>query len=82
MLNQIDFFEKLFYPKTFAFIGANPRRFWILSGYISRFPKHSLYIVSNYYDEFMEKHEELFKGVNIYTDISDIPDEINHSFSS
>ena len=82
MLNQIDFFDKLFYPKTLAFIGANPRRVWHLNGYINRFPKDSLYIVSNYIDEFMENHEELFKGVNICKDISDIPDEIDHSIIS
>ena len=82
MLNKIDFFEKLFYPKTLAFIGANPRRIWHLSGYINRFPKDSLYIVSNYYDELMEKHEEFIKGANIYRDISDIPDEIDHSIIS
>ena len=82
MLNKIDFFEKLFYPKTLAFIGANPRRIWHLSGYISRFPKDSLYIVSNYYDELMENHEEFIKGVKIYRNISDIPDEIDHSIIS
>ncbi|MFX0083833.1 MAG: hypothetical protein ACFE94_18945 [Candidatus Hodarchaeota archaeon] len=82
MLNQIDFFEKLFYPKTLAFIGANPRRVRHLNGYIYRFPKDSLYIVTNYYDEFMEKHAELFEGVNLHTDISEIPDEIDHSVIS
>jgi acyl-CoA synthetase (NDP forming) len=82
MLNQIDFFEKLFYPKTLAFIGANPRRIWHLGGYINRFPKDSLYIVTNYYDELMENHAELLKDVNVYTDISEIPDEIDHSLIS
>jgi acyl-CoA synthetase (NDP forming) len=82
MLNKIDFFEKLFYPKTLAFIGANPRRIWHLSGYINRFPKDSLYIVTNYYDKLMENHEEFVKGVNIYKDISEIPDEIDHSVIS
>lgn len=81
-MNQIDFFEKLFYPKTLAFIGANPRRIWHLNGYINRFPKDSLYIVTNYYDELMENHEELLKGVNICRDISEIPDEIDHSVIS
>jgi acyl-CoA synthetase (NDP forming) len=82
MLSKIDFFEKLFYPKTLAFIGANPRRFWHLMGYISRFPKDSLYIVTNYYDEFMENHKELLNGVKLYRDISEIPDEIDHSVIS
>jgi len=63
MLNKIDFFDKLLYPKTLAFIGANPRRIWHLSGYINRFPKDSLYIVSNYIDELMENHKELLDGV-------------------
>ena len=81
-MKQIDFYEKLFYPKTLAFIGANPRRVWHLNGYINRFPKDSLYIVSNYIDGFMENHEEMFKGVNLYSEISDIPDEIDHSVIS
>ena len=82
MLTQIDFFEKLFYPKTLAFIGANPRRIWHLAGYINRFPKDSLYIVSNYIDALKEKHEEFIKDVNIYADISEIPDEIDHTIIS
>ncbi|MFX1574472.1 MAG: hypothetical protein ACFFB0_17160 [Promethearchaeota archaeon] len=81
-MNQIDFFEKLFYPKTLAFIGANPRRIWHLEGYIKRFPKDSLYIVSDYYDELIEKHEELIKDVKLYRDISEIPDGIDHSVIS
>ncbi|MFW9874179.1 MAG: CoA-binding protein, partial [Candidatus Thorarchaeota archaeon] len=81
-MNQIDFFEKLFYPKTLAFIGANPRRIWHLEGYVNRFPKDSLYVVSDYYDELMEKHVEYLKGVNVYADISEIPDEIDHSLIS
>ncbi len=82
MLKLIDFFEKLFYPKTLAFIGANPRRIWHLKGYIDRFPRDSLYIVTNYYDKLMEEHEDFVNGVNIYTDISEIPDEIDHSIIS
>ncbi|MHA2094439.1 MAG: CoA-binding protein [Candidatus Hodarchaeales archaeon] len=82
MLKQIDFFEKLFYPKTLAFIGANPRRIWHLGGYINRFPRDSLYIVSNYYDKLVENHEEFLNGVTIYRDISEIPDEIDHSVIS
>ncbi len=81
-MTQIDFFEKLFYPKTLAFIGANPRRIWHLHGYINRFPKDSLYIVSNYIDDIKEKHEELIKDVNLYSDISEIPDEIDHTVIS
>ncbi|MFX1346079.1 MAG: hypothetical protein ACFFBC_13695 [Promethearchaeota archaeon] len=81
-MTQIDFFKKLFYPKTLAFIGANPRRIWHLGGYINRFPKDSLYIVTDYYEALMEKHEEFLKGVNIYRDISEIPDEIDHSIIS
>ncbi|MFX1457400.1 MAG: CoA-binding protein [Promethearchaeota archaeon] len=81
-MTQIDFFKKLFYPKTLAFIGANPRRYWHLVGYIERFPKDSLYIVTNYYEEFMENHKELLNGVNIYKDISEIPDEIDHTVIS
>jgi acyl-CoA synthetase (NDP forming) len=77
-LTQIDFFDKLFYPKTLAFIGANPRRIWHLGGYINRFPKDSLYIVTNYYDKLMENHADFVKDVNIYKDISEIPDEIDH----
>ncbi|MFX0081493.1 MAG: CoA-binding protein [Candidatus Hodarchaeota archaeon] len=81
-MKQIDFFEKLFYPKTLAFIGANPRRIWHIDGYIDRFPKDSLYIVTNYYDKLMEKHAERLKGVNVYRDLSEIPDEIDHSLIS
>jgi len=81
-LKQIDFFEKLFYPKTLAFIGANPRRIWHLEGYVNRFPKDSLYVVTNYYDELMEQHKDFLKGVNLYRDISEIPDEIDHSLIS
>jgi acyl-CoA synthetase (NDP forming) len=81
-LTQIDFFKKLFYPKTLAFIGANPRRIWHLSGYINRFPKDSLYIVTNYYDKLMENHKDFVKDVKIYKDISEIPDEIDHSVIS
>jgi len=82
MLNQIDFYEKLFYPKTLAFIGANPRRVWHLNGYFNRFPKDSLYIVSNYCDDFKENYGEEFDGVNLYSNISDIPNEIDHSVIS
>ncbi|MFX1376313.1 MAG: hypothetical protein ACFFA0_10900 [Promethearchaeota archaeon] len=81
-MTQIDFYKKLFYPKTLAFIGANPRRIWHLGGYVTRFPKDSLYIVTDYYDELMEKNEELIDGVSIYKDISDIPDEIDHTVIS
>lgn len=81
-MTQIDFFRKLFYPKTLAFIGANPRRIWHLNGYINRFPKDSLYIVTNYYDELIEKHGEMINGVSVHKDISDIPDEIDHSVIS
>ncbi|MFX1477727.1 MAG: hypothetical protein ACFFCI_06315, partial [Promethearchaeota archaeon] len=81
-MTQIDFFEKLFFPKTLAFIGANPRRIWHLEGYINRFPKESLYVVTNYYDDLMEKHKEFLKGVNVCTDISELPDEIDHSVIS
>jgi acyl-CoA synthetase (NDP forming) len=81
-VKQINFFEKLFYPKTLAFIGANPRRIWHLKGYIDRFPKDSLYIVTNYYDKLMEEHSDMVNGVKIYADISEIPDEIDHSIIS
>jgi len=81
-VSKIDFFEKLFYPKTLAFIGANPRRVWHLSGYVDRFPKDSLYIVSKYRDELVENHQEVIKGITIYEDISEIPDEIDHSVIS
>lgn len=81
-MTQIDFFDKLFYPKTLAFIGANPRRIWHLGGYIRRFPKDSLYIVTNYYEKLMEKHSDFVKDVKIYKDISEIPDEIDHSVIS
>ncbi|MFX0094462.1 MAG: hypothetical protein ACFFBD_22180, partial [Candidatus Hodarchaeota archaeon] len=81
-MTQIDLYKKLFYPKTLAFIGANPRRIWHLSGYIDRFPKDSLYIVTSYYEELMEKHGEFVDGVNVYKDISEIPDEIDHSVIS
>jgi len=81
-LKQIDFYKKLFYPKTLAFIGANPRRVWHLNGYINRFPKDSLYIVSNYCDDLKENFEELLQGVNLCSEISEIPDGIDHSVIS
>lgn len=90
------FFNKIFYPKTLAFIGANPRRFWHLMGYVNRFPKDSLYIVSKYGDDFkkidddvkknnkenMKTDPEPFKDVTIYKDISEIPNKIDHTVIS
>ncbi|MFX1457089.1 MAG: hypothetical protein ACFFDB_17065 [Promethearchaeota archaeon] len=81
-MTQIDFFEKMFYPKTLAFIGANPRRIWHLEGYVNWFPKDSVYVVTDYYDEIMEKHKDFLKDVNVYKDISEIPDKIDHSLIS
>ncbi|MHA1728035.1 MAG: hypothetical protein ACTSWY_04825 [Promethearchaeota archaeon] len=81
-MNNINFFEKVFFPKTLAFIGANPRRYWHLMGYITRFPKDSLYIVSKYGEEFKNANEDLFKDIKIYKDISEIPDKIDHTVIS
>lgn len=68
------FFNKIFYPKTLAFIGATSRRHWHLMGYINRFPKDSLYLVA--------KYDEELHGVKCYKEISELPDGIDHAIIS
>ncbi len=70
-MEQINYFEKLFYPKTIAFIGASNKRKWQLRGYIDRKFQGKLYFVS--------KGSEKIFGIDCVKDVNDLPDNIDHT---
>jgi len=70
-VEQINYFEKLFYPKTIAFIGASSKRVRLLVGYVDREFQGKLYFVS--------KGSERILGIDCIKDVTDLPDEIDLS---
>ncbi|MHA1729938.1 MAG: CoA-binding protein [Promethearchaeota archaeon] len=70
-MKQIDYFEKLFYPKSVAFIGATNKRTWHLKGILHRNFQGKVYLVS-------KSSGEIF-GKKCFKDISQIPDGIDHT---
>jgi acetyltransferase len=70
-VEQINYFEKLFYPKTIAFIGASNKRQWQLKGYVDRDFPGLVYFVS--------KGSEKIFDINCYKDVSELPDCIDHA---
>jgi acetyltransferase len=70
-VEQINYFEKLFYPKSIAFIGASKKRTWQLQGYIDRGFQGKLYFVS--------KGSEQLLDIDCVKDMNDLPDDIDHA---
>jgi acyl-CoA synthetase (NDP forming) len=70
-VENINYFEKLFYPKSIAFIGASSKRIWQLKGLFNRGFAGDIYLVS-------KGSDELF-GRKCYKDITEIPDGIDHA---
>jgi acetyltransferase len=70
-VEQINYFEKLFYPKTIAFIGASKRREWQLYGYVDRGFQGKLYFVSKGNDKILD--------IDCLKDVNDLPDGIDHT---
>ena len=70
-MGQINYFEKLFYPKTIAFIGASNKRMWQLRGYVDRNYQGKLYFVSKGSDKIFD--------INCVKDVTDLPDGIDHA---
>ena len=70
-MTQINYFEKLFYPKSIAFIGASEKRMWQLRGYIDRNYQGKLYFVS--------RGSEKIYDIDCVKDVSDLPDDIDHA---
>jgi acetyltransferase len=70
-VEQFNYFEKLFYPKSIAFIGATPRRTWQLRGILGRDFEGQIYLVSKGNDEIL--------GHKCVKDIADLPDGIDHA---
>ena len=68
---QINYFKKLFYPKSIAFIGASEKRKWQLQGYVDRDFLGKLYFVS--------KGSERIFEIDCFKDLSDLPDGIDHA---
>lgn len=68
---QINYFEKLFYPKSLAFIGATNKRTWQLRGILERGFTGEIFLVS-------KSSDELF-GKKCFKDITEIPDGIDHA---
>lgn len=66
---QINYFEKLFFPKTIAYIGASNKRKWQLYGLIDRGFTGKLYFVSKGTKEIL--------GIKCYNDVLDLPDGID-----
>ncbi|MFX1451721.1 MAG: CoA-binding protein [Promethearchaeota archaeon] len=64
-----DYMDKLFYPKSIAYIGATSRRIWNIMGVLERGYKGDIYLVS-------EKDEEIL-GMKCYHSIYDLPDNID-----
>ena len=70
-MEQINYFEKLFYPKTIAYIGASNKRIWSLMGYVDREYQGKLYFVS--------KGSEKIFDIDCVKDVNDLPDGIDHA---
>ncbi|MHA2181641.1 MAG: CoA-binding protein, partial [Promethearchaeota archaeon] len=70
-MQQINYFEKLFYPKSIAFIGASKKRIWQLHGYVDRGFQGKLYFVSKGNDKIFDIH--------CLKDVNDLPDDIDHA---
>ena len=70
-MEHINYFEKLFYPKTIAFIGASNKRMWQLKGYVDREFQGKLYFVS--------KGSEKIFNIDCVKDVTDLPDGIDHA---
>ena len=70
-MEQINYFEKLFYPKTLAYIGASNKRKWSLLGYVDRKFQGKLYFVS--------KGSEKIHDIDCVKDVNDLPDGIDHA---
>ena len=68
-MEQINYFEKLFYPKTIAFIGASNKRMWQVKGYVDRDFPGKFYIVS--------KGSEKIFDIECLKDVSELPDGID-----
>jgi len=68
-VEQINYFEKLFYPKTIAFIGASNKRMWQVKGYVDRDFPGKFYIVS--------KGSEKIFDIECFKDVSELPDGID-----
>jgi len=70
-VEQLNYFEKFFYPKTIAFIGASKKREWQLRGLIDRGFTGKLYFVS--------KGSEKIFDIDCFKDVSELPDNIDHT---
>jgi acetyltransferase len=70
-VRQINYFEKLFYPKTLAIIGASNKRTWHLYGYVDREFQGKLYFVSKGSDRILD--------IDCVKDVTDLPDGIDHA---
>ncbi len=70
-MEQINYFEKLFYPNTIAYIGASSKRIWQLKGYVDREFQGKLYFVS--------KGSEKIFDIECVKDVNDLPDSIDHA---
>ena len=68
-MEQINYFEKLFYPKTIAFIGASNKRLRLVEGYVDRDFPGKFYIVS-------KGNDEIF-GIKCLKDVSELPNGID-----
>jgi len=70
-VEQINYFEKLFYPKTIAFIGASKKREWQLKGLVDRGFTGKLYFVSKGSDKIFD--------IDCFKDVSELPNDIDHA---
>ena len=68
-MEKINYFQKLFYPKSIAFIGASDKRIWQVQGYVDRGYPGKFYIVS-------KRSEKIF-DIECLKDISELPDGID-----
>jgi len=68
-LKTEEYMEKLFYPKSIAYIGATSNRIWNIMGVLERGYKGDIYLVS-------EKDKEIL-GLKCYQDVSELPDNID-----
>jgi len=70
-VEPINYFEKLFYPKTIAFIGASNKRIRLLVGYVDRGFQGKLYFVSKGSEKILE--------IDCIKDVTELPDGIDLS---
>lgn len=82
-MRQINYFEKLFYPKTVAIIGASEKRNWQYKGVLERGFTGEVYLVSKSCKEikFSKNGKEIITK-KCLEDISEIPDGIDHTIIS